>query len=168
MHIYLFPKSTAVQRLDQCHSHRKSCHRSLPNLNDLAYYLYFGQCSKNRPIYRLISRLIVNRWVSDKIIAYHFDLSSRPIYQSDSRYFGRNIPNFTTYSDLAADLLVRKTIFFANYLVEVYISSIFAIFVDWNARNQGNTFVQYSNVGFASHIFEILVPKHGIYEKMSR
>jgi hypothetical protein len=37
----------------------------------------------------------------------------------------------------------------ANSLVEVYISSNFTIFVDSNARNQGKTFVQYSNVIFA-------------------
>jgi hypothetical protein len=40
-------------------------------------------------------------------------------------------------------------LFLANSLVEVYISLNFTIFVDSNARNQGNTFVQYFNVVFA-------------------
>jgi hypothetical protein len=45
------------------------------------------QYSKNHPICRLISQLIMNHWVSDKITAYRSDLSPRPIYRSDSQYF---------------------------------------------------------------------------------
>jgi hypothetical protein len=59
-------------------------------------------------------------------------------------------------------------VFLANSLVEVYISSNFTIFVDSNARNQGNTFFQYSNVVFEKHIFELLVLKHWIDEKTCR
>jgi hypothetical protein len=71
--------------------------RYIPSF-DMSLALY--QCSKNRPICRLISLLIVNRWVSDKITTYRSNLSPWPIYQSDSRYFDKNTPNFATYDDL--------------------------------------------------------------------
>jgi hypothetical protein len=79
---------------------------SLP-LSRRYIHLHCTQCSNNRPI----CRLIVNRWVSDAITAYRSDLSPRPIYQCDSRYFGQNILNFATYRDLIDDLSVRETIF---------------------------------------------------------
>jgi hypothetical protein len=77
----------------------------------------YGQCSKNRPICRLISQLIMNRWVSNKITTYRSDLSSWPIYQSDSRYFDQNVPNFATYGDLVDDSSARETIFWTIGLV---------------------------------------------------
>jgi hypothetical protein len=105
-------------------------------------WLKLDHRSKNRPICRLISRLIVNRWVSDKIIAYRSDLSPRLIFWPKYTEF-YHLPRF------GSRFTIRETVFLANSLVEVYISSNFTIFVDSNARNQGNTFVQYSNVFFA-------------------
>jgi hypothetical protein len=69
------------------------------------------KCSKSWPICQLIPWLIVNRWVSDTITAYRSDLSRRPIYQSNSRYFSQNILNFATYRDLVANSSVRGMIF---------------------------------------------------------
>jgi hypothetical protein len=89
----------------------------------------------------------VNRWVSDKIVAYRYDLSPRLISRSYSRYSGQNILVFATYCDLAADLYVQET-FLVNSIVQVYINSNFSIVVDSNAMNQGNTFAQYSSVVF--------------------
>jgi hypothetical protein len=79
-------------------------------VGDLVLGLKQDHCSKNHPICRLISRLIVNHWVSDKIIAYRSALSPRLIYRSDRRYFCQNILNFTTYGDLVADLLVNSLV----------------------------------------------------------
>jgi hypothetical protein len=78
------------------------------------------QCSKDRPICRLISQFIVNRWVSDTITTYQSDLSPRPIYQCDSRYFGQNILNFATHHHLVADLSVREMIFGPIVLYSLY------------------------------------------------
>jgi hypothetical protein len=73
----------------------------------ICMFMHLRQCLKNRPIYRLI----VNRWVSNKIITYWSDLSPWPIYQSDSQYFDQNILNFATYGYLIDDSSVRETIF---------------------------------------------------------
>jgi hypothetical protein len=59
----------------------------------------------------------MNRWVSDKITTYWSDLSSCPIYQSDSRYFDQNILNFATYGNLVDNSSVRETSFWAISLV---------------------------------------------------
>jgi hypothetical protein len=52
----------------------------------------------------------MNRWVSDNITTYRSDLSSLPIYQSDSQYFDQNILNFDPYGDLVDDSSARDTI----------------------------------------------------------
>jgi hypothetical protein len=75
------------------------------------YGCTLNQCSKNRPICQLISRLIVNHWLSDKITTYRSNLSPWPIYQSYRRYFDQNIPNVDTYDDFVDDSSVREMIF---------------------------------------------------------
>jgi hypothetical protein len=51
-----------------------------------------NHCSKNRPRYRFIGRFIVNRVVTDKILASRLIYRYTDIladFQSDDRYFGR-------------------------------------------------------------------------------
>jgi hypothetical protein len=48
----------------------------------------------------------------------------------------------------------------------VYNSLNFSIFINLNGVNQGNTFVQYSNIVFAYHIFELWCQNLGFMEKL--
>jgi hypothetical protein len=87
----------------------------------------------------------VNRWVSDKLqlIGLIYRLGRFNYLIADI------LLDLSRISPLAAiwqPRFIRLTNdLFANSLVKVYISLDFAIFVDSNARNQVNTFFQYSN-----------------------
>jgi hypothetical protein len=114
-------------------------------------------CSKNQLRYRFISQFIVNRVVTDKILAY------RPVYRAsdisadfphESRYFAPFSLSWPIFRMIVSEISMKfgmQSIFSSYGFLEFCISSNFII--DSNARNQGNTYVQFSNIFFLHSTF---------------